>query len=242
MMNKISYRLLRLAEFYTLSQRVFNVFNGVGEEEATLKSLLQQLQDGINRLDALMNRVSTNLETEAVFNADLKRDDAFLSLKWYILSLTKRNSATLREAGNLLWNTLNKYGTALHRLSYSEESARIVNFIGDLENLENAAQAVVTGNVADLVNELKAAQAAFEAVLQNRVEVKSQVVDDNSEEACRAIRSAIEDLFQYHEVMQKINPTEQQVTRINQINTIIDETMTTVRARQGRIQAKVNPN
>ncbi|TAJ12737.1 hypothetical protein DMA11_11520 [Marinilabiliaceae bacterium JC017] len=237
MIKSISFSQLRIDECNTLGMRVAEVVNQFNVEELGLKGMIDTIYAHLKTLQLGLSKGNVKLLTAKVKDCDINRDDASYAFKYYVKAFVYCSDEDKRVAAELLENFITQYGR-YERMNYRIETSRLRNLLKNLADEPELKEAVATISGEFFVHQLRQAQEAFEQSEEARVDERSVRPQVDNKEAVKALKSALETLFQYLEVMQKVNPKPEFDEMINLINIIIDKTMTTVRIRQGRRDAQ----
>ena len=130
------------------------------------------------------------------------------------------------------------FGWSLHSTSYTRQTSRLGNLIGDLENDTQAAADVAAINATDWLNTMKAAHQYFISLNEQRLAEQEDSPGFTTMEARKEVRAALSDLFDYADVMHKISPDGTYEQLAGEINPLIDQTMQIVRSRRSREEAE----
>jgi hypothetical protein len=235
MIKNLSFHLLRRDEYYTFGIKVLDVLSGFNLETVQLIPLHGRVKKGVDKLDHALVKSSTTTYTLNLAEADVKRDCAFLALRYNLLACSKRLQPEWNSAANLLIATIRSYGWNLHKENYSTESSKLKNFLADLEEKPELKSAVAFLNLDNWINELKQSQIDFESIDKARLELKASRSEVKTADACLEIRKSCELLFQYINMMQELNPQDEFIVITRLLNEVIDEFTFTINQRKGKI-------
>lgn len=233
----MNFSQMRIDECNTFGMRVADTVNQFNVDELGLKGMIDTIYAQLKTLQSGLSKGNVKLLTAKVKDCDINRDDASYSFKYYVKAFVYCSDEDKRAAAELLENFILQYGR-YERMNYRIESSRVRNLLKNLEEEPELKEAVATISGDFFVRQLRQAQEAFEQSEGARVDERSFRPQVDNKEAVKALKDGLEILFQYLEVMQKVNPKTEFEEMINLINIIIDKTMSTVHIRQGRRDAK----
>jgi hypothetical protein len=157
----------------------------------------------------------------------------------FVNACTRRKKEEVATAAGLLTELIRKHGWTLYGFANPQESAALNLLFKDLDQ-PKAAEAIQRIGAESWYADLKEAQTAYESLYQNKVSTEAQesypLVRDAKFKLGRHAQLLIECIGSLHEA----EPTPELAKAIDQINQVITDVMTPVRARQTR-NAKVAP-
>lgn len=227
------FRALRVHEAHTLGSQVVDAASGYDAEALSLNLTLLPIENKLNELSGLLNKLSTAQLTELVEQADEVRDRAFRALVYYLQAANMRNKSEWNAAAGSLNHLLESYGVTLYENSYNEESSKINNLLADIEESTEYGNAINQLGLNEWLAELKDAQTNFEQAQKNRLEYSAnQKTDHTAADVKLQLLNAIRNFFEYVELMAKINPAPEFKELENKLNIITDKYSTSVKQRQ----------
>ena len=129
---------------------------------------------------------------------------------------------------------IRSYGWSLHTSGYGEQTSKLENLLGDLENDPQYSADVTTINGTDWLSYLKTAFTDFKSLVEERREEASEEPDYTTQEARKEVKAALNALFNYVEIMHDVDPAGPYQQFANEVNPLIDEIMRITRARRSR--------
>ena len=241
MIEIMPFYQLRADESFTLADRLLTILQNHASEASTIQPLIEKLLAAKQLLDASLVKSSTKLQTEKVLEWDKLRDDAFIAFRDYIQVCNRRVKDDWKAPSQLILNTIKNYGWQLYKENYSVESSKIKNLVSELETNADLVAALATLNGSEWKDELKNAQAGFDAAVEERTAANSKITLSQTKAACKEIETACQSIFKYLEVMNEIAPQEEVTTLIEQINVVIREFTNVINIRTGkRVAAQSN--
>lgn len=176
--------------------------------------------------------------TEQLSAADGVRDTTLQGLEDAIASGTKHFNATVREAANRLKVLWDSYGD-IGRKSYDKETATIIKLVSDLRGTYDAELSTV--GLVEWVDELERNNNDFEALQNTRYDEQ----DKKTRLRMKSTRTEVD--AAYRIIVNRINSMitledEFDFTPfVNKLNLRIDNYLTHVAQRAGRIQSAAQP-
>lgn len=137
--------------------------------------------------------------------ADTRRDALFSALIYFLKGYQRWNKDTTGTAADVLYSVIKSHGANIPRLSIEKESAMLDSILGAFQK-EEAAQAVTTLNLTELVADLQSEQAHLSDVYQQSAELESEkpeVVAPSSIK--RETQVTLNGIIDYVNVMSKAN-------------------------------------
>ncbi len=215
------FYLYRTEEYLALSNQILSVFELVDSEVMGLSKPLIIAQKAHNELAQLSRKSELQSYTQSVITADGSRDDALMAIKLYLKACERRIDVKWKDAARLILDELRSCGWDIENESYEKESIQIRKLLHDLNTDKQLSAAVNTLKLQGWVTELQESQAAFEFAVQARRQLEAGNENINSETACRNIRISLELVFNYIDVMNKIQPNKTNRQIIDKINEVI---------------------
>ncbi|TAJ13494.1 hypothetical protein DMA11_08760 [Marinilabiliaceae bacterium JC017] len=233
MVNSFNYSYLRLDECNVLGSRIVAKVETFDVTALGLLPVVEPVKNILQKLDEGLNKGNVKIETMSVKNADGLRDDCVTGLNYYCKAYACCMDETKRMAAKRLLETIAVYGSIV-RENLSVETSKIDNLLGDIDKKPKLQEAVDVIEGQFFEEQLRQAQTNFKAAVKERVVAKDEQSDVDNQKTVLELKDALYTLFQFVEVMQKVNPKPEFAAIIKQINIIIDETMAAVNIRQGR--------
>ncbi|GET23243.1 DUF6261 family protein [Prolixibacter denitrificans] len=137
--------------------------------------------------------------------ADARRDALFSALMHFLRGYQRWNKNSTGEAADVLYSIVKSHGSNIPRLSIEKESAMLDSILNAFQK-EEAAQAITTLNLTELVTDLQSEQAHLQEVYQQSAELESEkpeVVAPSSIK--RETQVILNGIIDYLNVMSKAN-------------------------------------
>jgi hypothetical protein len=240
-LHPVAFSYLRNDEIFNLSNGIKNITaNYVGEGKA-ITPVAERHNTAHEKLDTAMLQTQASALTDQISEADEALDERFLAFRNLIEAHSHRPDENLVNAANRLMLIIRNYGWTLYNTGYSEQTSRLENLIGDMENDGQSINDIAALNASDWLAELKTAFENFNSLVQQRRAETSSKPDFNTTEARKEVKAALNDLFDFIEVMHKVEPEGPYQQLAGEINPIIDEIMQIARSRRSRAENEGEP-
>ena len=172
----IKYRNAAFIAFLKDTKSICEKFN---TKTLKLDGDLAKLSNGIIALDNVFGLAKGSASTDTIENLDARRDNAISGISDIADAYLKHFEADFIEAAKLVNSTIAKYGKRITTLNYLSETETLRSLVSDFENQINVNAAIVKLNLTEWVNELKAANTAFNEVYLSRNQELSEQPDQN---------------------------------------------------------------
>ena len=232
--NSVVFGYLWNDEVYNLSNGIKSVTANYTGEGQPLTPVIERHNTAHQKLDTAMMQTQGSALTDKIAEADEAQDERFLALRNYIEANSHRPDNALVDAAERLMLVIRNYGWRLYDTSYSEQTSRMGNLIGDLENDAQCTADINTLNASEWLSEMKTAYNHFVDLVEQRRAESTGKPDFNTGEARKEVKESLNDMFDFIEVMHKVNPDGPYKQLADEINPIIDEIMQIARSRQTR--------
>ncbi len=172
----IKYRNAAFIAFLKDARTICEKFN---TKTLKLDGELAKLSGGIVALDNVFGTAKGSASTDTIENLDARRDDAFTGISFIADAYSKHYEAEYRGAAKLVSATIAKYGKRIVTLNYLSETETLRSLVSDFENQGDVKAAITQLHLTEWVNELKAANTAFNEVYLSRNQELSEQPDQN---------------------------------------------------------------
>lgn len=170
MTPKFSYYLLQADEVDTSAGRILTCVNESIAAEPLIQSIVILVGQDRAALQLALAASRGSVLTREIAEADAVRDDAFIVLRGACENATRRRTRPDHiAAGELLMRVIRTHGYSLQDLGNSSETGVLNALFTDLEAAASVA-ALDLIRADELLAELKAAQTAFEEILNARTD------------------------------------------------------------------------
>jgi hypothetical protein len=181
---KISLVRLSTKDLATLAQRVINSSKNNALKVADSHPLLLKLETEYGKYFNLYAKTPFSGKGELVAAADRRRDEPFMGIKAMAKTVAGINGMPNQQAAVEVLEVLKTYGLELHNLSYSSQTAQMLQLIEALDT-EKMQENLSALNLSSTYSELKAAQADFEAIYAEQAEANAELRSLPSASAAR---------------------------------------------------------
>lgn len=164
--TKIKISKLTAILLNTLIWRILEIVNSgpAALDYKIIKKLVEKLTQANQVLAELLNSSREGEFTKQLREFDSIRDDAFLGLRDYIESCTRRrNKPEIKEAAEKIYELFKKHGKSLQSLGYSAQTGATNLLLSDMRQPEMQT-AIDKAKARELYKELEESQNAFETL------------------------------------------------------------------------------
>lgn len=230
MLTKLPITLLTSGELVTTADRLISAIDA--PLATVLKTRIDKVREASGQLAKALNKDRSSDYTPKLSEADQRRDDAYRSFRHAILSASYRPDEELRAAAGELLDILKRHHSTLYDLGYVAQSTEMKSLRTELE--QNKA-AVKQAAVQPLLVEMTEAMEHFDALYQEKLDVESGINLPLVSETRTTLAKQLNLMFSHIEIMLE-DEHEEVDSLVEKFNSVITDTMTTVRARQTRLE------
>lgn len=238
MIKSVKFYLLLLTEYLFLGKQIAAILAKFDEATLQLTMAKSKITNALNKLEQSMKTIKSSLLTDDVNSADTIRDNAWFALYHYIIACSYSDNNDIRTNAEKLLSVIKLPEMRIAHLGLKKQSAVLVNFFNRIDTIPEFVTALSTTNANEYYTTLKEKQTAFELVYSERNQKDSTKQKSESEEATRELRVAIDELNQFLNVMNSMNPNPDYDKISQEINVVIDSLNTTALSRTTRRQNK----
>jgi hypothetical protein len=199
-----------------------NITDGDQSKTAIQDAVLLQYLDNLNlktlAYDKAMMQIAKSDETAKITQADVLRDNAFVSIQRYLNVFEFSTNPEQALAYTSLSTLFNKY-YGLQDWNYEKQSNGMDSLISDLQNDKYNASVASIGMTA-FVASLQQSNDAFKALFKGRIQEKSGKEVFNVKELRSELKGAYEKLINYVLVMATAFEKEEFNQSLSTINTV----------------------
>jgi hypothetical protein len=214
---KINLAQLSTKDLATLSQRTITVSDEPTFSVIKDNPLLTAVKTEYDFYDSLYTKKAFSGRGEELIQADNERDAPFGALKNILLGHTKASSSPYQQEAKELYAVVEKYGIALDRLKFAEETAQLVKLLEELDKTENVAK-IEHLLLTPIVTQLKEAQVAFEKLFN---ELAGENADLRQTESAtshrRNLEAALRNYFNVVTAMSALSGWKELYTKLDEV-------------------------
>ena len=137
-------------------------------------ALLTALENLFEGYDAVFGKRKYSGVGKLVASADLRRNEAFVGMKFCVYGLTKVSGHSLYADATELYKLFKHIGLGLDQYNYSEKSALLSKLVERMDLPENA-QLIEATHLTEIYGILKAAQINFEGMIYQQIAANSKL-------------------------------------------------------------------
>ena len=213
------YRIKEFIQFVYNSVIIVSQHN---PNQLSVKKQYTALTQIHRQLEQAYKRDTGKTATPQLAQLDAARDQAIVCLRMISEGYTRHYDPTLNAAGQQVLACIDKYGSRLHSLNYSAETAVLKNVVRDLQTIPACAQAIQALHLEPLVAEMKRLNLAFEQRFVDRLEIISRSESRSMRELVQQTTEAYRTLVKHLEAHATLNPSVEYTLFINHFNENIE--------------------
>lgn len=234
MIKRIKFYLMVLSDHLFLGTETSKVLNTYNEEDLQLSLVKTKLNTALKKLKDSMKIVHASQITEELASLDSDRDDAWMCFYQLVSSQALRLKPEVRKNAHIIEAITKLPEMRIHHQGYKEQTATMINFFNRVETRQELRDAIENIDAQDVYDELKDAQAAFEAKEAEKVTMAAAKPKSESESAVKDLRKAFDEMSQFLNIMSQMSGKAEYNEIASKINQLIDEVNTNVKARSTR--------
>ena len=231
-LKRVNLTQLHNEEHFQFMTVIVGLLNAAaGEVKQFIGTLIGTLSTLLQREDSALEKIRKSILTDPITTADSLRDSIFRGLELIVEGYMHSVVVVEVEAANVIRIVTNHYGNVTKK-SYNEETALIHNLVRDLR--ERCDSALNTLNLVRWVDDLDAANTAFDNLMNERYEETASQNIENVREVRRAMDTVYQQLIAAIEVgAQLAAGSDAYAALINEINQRVEYYRNTLAHRKG---------
>ncbi len=234
MIKRIRFYLMVLSDYLFLGTEASKIIDTYNEEELQLSLIKTKLSAALSKLEDSMKLLRGSQITEELSALDAERDDAWMCFYHLVESQSLRLNPSIRESAHIIDAVIKLPEMRIYNQGYKEQTTTMINFFNRVDTKPELSQAIKAIEALFVYNELKAAQAAFEAKETEKVTQAAAKPKSESEAAVKELRKAFSETNQFLNIMSQISGKVEYTEIASKINQLIDGVNTNVKARSTR--------
>ena len=171
---KITLQKLSTKDLATLAQRIINSSKNGNYTVVENHELLLSIEEQYSIYDKVYAKLAFSGKGQTVAEADHTRDNLFSGIKKFLKGYEKLPSLDNYQIAMDVLSIFKTHGLDLDKLSYSAETAQMKKLIEELEKPETLNKLSAL-NLETIFNQLKTAQADFEAIYAEQAEANADL-------------------------------------------------------------------
>jgi hypothetical protein len=233
MIQQVHTTLLLPNELVTLVNRLIAIIEKALANIPFIQKVIKLVKDDLVDLEKTLTKDLSSEYTQQLLDRDNLRDSAFLGLRDFVRANTHRINLEIVKAAEMVYNIIKKHGTALYKMGYIQQSAKLKLLFNEL-NEPLVQQALATIQAASWYEELKSTQAEFEQMYAEKITDATKKDYPQLYDAKAKLGRDLSVLLDAISVVEKIDDEPDVTTIVHQINEVITDVMTQARARRTR--------
>lgn len=222
MLVKILYSYFSLANLTSLAQKIHGLLVSKFPDHPMISIVLKSLSSSMEVSVQAIGSTRKQPLTKSVREADLKRDNSYLSLKEHIQAGLRRENGSYRQACEALWVDFEKNDLKLYSLPDGDQTAAIDSLLKDLSRPKRQAH-LETVHVVEWVQELDRDNRAFVVAAQQRSAIRSVDETVTDAEAIEQLKVSLTLLSHVMSALYAVNELEGIRDLVGEINQYIRE-------------------
>lgn len=228
MLNKILYSYFSLAALTALVQKIVNLLSAKIADNQMVAALLARLQP---QLETALQAIGSSRKqplTEIIRQADMRRDNSFMSLRNHVRAGLRRENESYRTACEALWIEFEKNGLRLDKFSREKQTAAVNSLLNDLGKPENQNH-LKTTHATKWAEELDNNNKTYVTTTQERSALRSSDDTVKDETAFKDLKISLDLLDNMLNAMYAMNTPEGIASVIEEISQYISEANTSAK-------------
>jgi len=234
MIKRIKFYLMILSDHLFLGTETSKILDTYDETELQLPLIKTKLKAALTKLEDSMKQLRGSKYTEELAVLDSDRDNAWMCFHHLVSSQAFRLNPEIHKNAHIIESIIKLPEMRIYNQGYKEQTATMINFFNRVETRQELRDAIENIEAQDVYDELKAAQAAFEAKEAEKVAMAAAKPKSESEAAVKDLRKAFDEMSQFLNIMSQMSGKAEYNEIASKINQLIDEVNTNVKARSTR--------
>jgi NADH dehydrogenase/NADH:ubiquinone oxidoreductase subunit G len=231
--KRIKLYKLHVGELYSFLLIVHEALLKVPTPTPRLKQQTDELGALLAELKKAMNAGDFKSESDAVKNADRKRNDRFISFRLLLESASYSDTPAIEEMANSLLKALKEQGKNITQLSLKKETAAIHSLNELFTTNPRYVDSLAGLKLKENWDGVWSAQQNFESRYGYRNGVKmEEKLDAAAYEVGKSAKSKCMSIFEYIEDLNHIEEKPEYLAMMVKVNGEIEATMAVVKARE----------
>jgi hypothetical protein len=231
MLEKLSVTRLLIEELSMTVDRLLAICKKI-LEDPYLTAVIEEIEKDNSLLQKIVIHDRKSPYTISLREKDHFRGQMYLGLLEYASGLSRNKLEKKANAGHLILDIINARGTNIKNLSYKKESILIESVLAEFDT-PKATKAIAIINAETLVEDLRQAQIEFEEIYVKKAETETTETLPTISSLKKEINPKLYALLYYVFMNSKFKP-EIFGPILEQVNEIIEDTMTIVKSRHTR--------
>ncbi|WP_421920288.1 DUF6261 family protein [Marinifilum sp.] len=168
----VDLQLLHNLEFYSFVENILNSLNEVNQE-LDFRKETAQIRKGLAQFDMIFEKKKLIAYTQKVNELDKKRCASFTGLLQCVRGYTKHFKKDVREAAQVILESIESMGSKIVYLNYQVKSATFSSLCSSWQDIPEFAEAFETLAMSDWIKHLNEDNKAFEAAYLERLSAQA---------------------------------------------------------------------
>lgn len=222
MIHPASLSSYRVNDFIQFISNMLMIVKQHNPEKLQIRGIYEELLQYQSELQEYYKYDNHSGITPQLSRIDAQRDQAIICLRQIGQGYTYHHQDKLKEAGQILVDCIDKYGSQLYRLNYNAETAALKNLARDLQTQPDLKHAIELMHLEDVLNEMNQANLKFEKMFIKRLKESSQVAPKSYKQHHEIISEAYQKLVKHISAHATLSPSEQFNSLIRHMNENIE--------------------
>ena len=221
--DSISLSQLRNGEFINYITDLIAILRKHEIKSPFLKAQADKFEPEVDLLNKVFapergSKLSFDIEL-----ADYRRDEAISGIKQVVSAYTRHFDANTKAAAEALLRGINKYGSNLATQNYMQETTSLSSLSDDFETNADLKAALILLGLGAWAGELKTANVNFNSLYLKRTEENSLKPELTVKTQRGIVKDKYDVLADYISAYQKINPSDDLLIAIREVNSHISQ-------------------
>jgi len=233
MINSLNFSLFPSDEFFTFAKGTLTIVETKKDQIPGLVPFFYKTSDTFVLYQSALEREKKNPYTVLVAGSDTTRDSGFWAFRTYVEAASYRLIPSWAAAATKILDVIHRHGWTAYGFGYKAETAAITNIISEIRN--KCADELALIGATDWLNELEAAQQAFDAVFHQSVTAAPKG-EPTIWEVRPQLTTSLKSLFSMISLMNSGTPSDDLASLETSLNELILRSLSTVKAAGTRAE------
>jgi hypothetical protein len=232
-MKPLHTSVLSNNELYSAGQGFAEILKGFAGKDSFLSMLINNIGLETTNLGEALGRDRKSDYKEILDKLDTERDNAFLAMRDYITSCTRRRDKSVVEAASELEKLFEKHGWTLYSRGDADQTADLDQLINELKQNENL-QHIKTIHAYPLLNDLEETHKNYYQTYNEKLDAEGKADKPTLTPPKRKLRHYLNMMTDCLEFLEINAPADDLHSRVSKIDELTTDLMTKAQARRTR--------
>jgi hypothetical protein len=235
--NKISVfnlHSLRISERIAFFVTVNRIIENHDAEKMKITSASIPFKSACVDLESRFNKDRKSKVTDQIMEKDQLRDNDIICMRYVAEGMTRYFDSEVRIAALQLLAKIDSYGAYIYKMNQEEETVVLSNLISEIKSSPVLLDAIKKLNMKALLANLEKNNNEFSDLYMNRLVEKTLADEVSAGEKMKEVTTSYRNLVRALESQAFVEPMQEIVLAIAEINTLIQRQIEKINNREGR--------